>query len=77
MSNIFDKTESLIKEFGEIKAHNASFKALYEELCTDDLLKHYKTFTGSSREHIMEELERIEKSIKAIEENLTPSSATR
>jgi uncharacterized protein YdcH (DUF465 family) len=77
MSNIFDKTESLIKEFGEIKAHNARFKALYEELCNDDLLKHYKTFTGSSREHIMEELERIEKSIKAIEENLTPSAASR
>jgi len=74
MSNIFDKTESLIKEFGEIRAHNARFKALYEELCNDDLLKHYKTFTGNNKEHIMKDLEQIERSIIHIGQNLSSAS---
>jgi hypothetical protein len=76
MSNIFDKTESLIREFGEIKDHNARFKALYEELCGDDLLKHYKTFTGVNKENIVKELEQIEKSISSIGQNLTSASAS-
>ena len=74
MSNIFDKTESLIREFGEIKEHNARFKALYEELCNDDLLKHYKTFTGVNKEHILEELAQIEKSVGLIGQNLSSAA---
>jgi hypothetical protein len=76
MGNIFDKTESLIREFGEIKAHNARFKALYEELCEDDLLKHYKTFTGSGKEHIINELKQIEASIRNIGHNLNASAGS-
>jgi hypothetical protein len=74
MSNIFDKTESLIREFGEIKAHNARFKALYEELCNDDLLKHYKTFTGVNKDHILQELSQIESSIHSIGQNLSSAA---
>ncbi len=74
MSNIFDKTESLIREFGEITAHNARFKSLYEELCNDDLLKHYKTFTGVNKEQIIKELEQIEASVRTIGQNLSPAS---
>ncbi len=75
-NNIFDKTESLIREFAEIRDHNARFKTLYEELCNDELLRHYKTFSGVSKEHIKRELERIEHSVQAIGKSLTSASGT-
>lgn len=73
-NNIFDKTEALISEFTEIKAHNAGFKKLYEDLCGDDLLKHYKTFTGEHRDAIMRSLEQIEQAVAKIGQNLSSAS---
>jgi len=73
-NNIFDKTEALIGEFSEIKSHNAAFKKLYEDLCNDDLLKHYKTFTGEHREMIMHSLEQIESAVAQIGQNLSSAS---
>lgn len=71
MPNIFDQTEKLIHEFSEIRDHNAAFKALYSELCSDDLLKHYKVFTGEHKANILRELNTIEEAIRIIGENMT------
>lgn len=71
MPNIFDQTEKLIHEFGEIRDHNAKFKDLYNELCSDELLKHYKVFAGDNKANILKELETIEAAIKAIGINLS------
>lgn len=73
-NNIFDKTEALIGEFSEIKSHNAGFKKLYEDLCSDDLLKHYKTFTGEHKEAIVHALEQIEQAVSKIGQNLSSAS---
>lgn len=73
-NNIFDNTEALIREFSEIKSHNAGFKKLYEDLCNDDLLKHYKTFTGGHRDAIMHSLEQIEQAVAKIGQNLSSAS---
>ena len=71
MPNIFDQTEKLIHEFGEIRDHNANFKTLYNDLCSDELLKHYKVFTGENQANILRELNTIEEAIKAIGLNMS------
>lgn len=71
MPNIFDQTEQLIREFAEIREHNAKFKALYTELCQDDLLKHYKVFTGENKSAILKELDTIENAVAEIGKNMT------
>jgi hypothetical protein len=71
MPNIFDQTEKLIREFAEIRDHNAAFKMQYTELCDDDLLKHYKVFTGNNKASILHELNTIEQAIKNIGEHMT------
>ncbi len=71
MPNIFDQTEKLIREFGEIRDHNAAFKAQYSELCNDDLLKHYKVFSGENKANILKELNAIEESIRIIGQNMS------
>lgn len=75
MPNIFDQTEKLIHEFGEIRDHNAAFKTLYTELCSDDLLRHYKVFTGENKANILRELDKIESAIKTIGENMSSHRA--
>lgn len=75
MPNIFDQTEKLIHEFGEIRDHNATFKSLYTELCNDDLLKHYKVFAGTNKANILRELDAIEAAIKVIGENMSSHRA--
>lgn len=75
MPNIFDQTEQMIREFGEIRDHNAAFKVLYSELCSDDLMKHYKVFSGENKANILRELDTIEAAIKSIGENMSPHRA--
>ncbi|MEZ4803988.1 MAG: hypothetical protein R2852_00475 [Bacteroidia bacterium] len=71
MPNIFDQTEKLIHEYAEIREHNAAFKTLYTELCSDDLLKHYKVFTGENKSNILAELNKIEEAIETIGKNMS------
>lgn len=71
MPNIFDQTEKLIREFGEIRDHNTAFRELYNSLCNDELLKHYSVFTGNHREVILRELEQIRLSLQTVGEQLT------
>jgi hypothetical protein len=75
MPNIFDQTEKLIHEFGEIRDHNANFKALYNDLCSDELLKHYKVFGAENKANILRDLNAIEEAIKNIGLNMSSHRA--
>lgn len=75
MPNIFDQTEKLIHEFGEIRDHNAKFKTLYNDLCSDELLRHYKVFAGENKANILSELNAIEEAIKNIGLNMSSHRA--
>jgi hypothetical protein len=75
MPNIFDQTEKLIHEFGEIRDHNANFKSLYNDLCSDELLMHYKVFGGENKANILRDLNAIEEAIKNIGLNMSSHRA--